>query len=76
MDERGGTNEKCAVAYENDDAIGQAGAAVGGDARLKRVALQRGESKGAAGRVVAQNEQHGAMAEAAVTVVEKQFGLG
>ena len=44
--------------------------------RLEGFALQRGEAKGAAGAVVFQDKFHGAVAEAAVAVVEEDFGVG
>jgi hypothetical protein len=71
-----GADEERSVAGEDDDAVRQTGATLGRHAGLERLALERREAEGAAFGIVPKDKQDGAMAEAAVAVVEKQLGLG
>jgi hypothetical protein len=68
-----GTKEEVATFCKHDDAVRESGAALGGYLLQEGAPLQRREEKSVARAVMAQNELHGAMAKAAVTVVEENF---
>jgi len=68
-------HEQGAVSGEDDEAVRQAGETVRRHARLDGFALQWSKPEGTSGAVVFKNELHGAVAQAAVAIVENIFGF-